>query len=828
MKKCSICRKNIAIIFTTKLDVVDKTKTMIGLCITCAKKLKVPGIEMIEQMNIDDDVINNLNLDEINLDDIDIENLSNSIKQIDLSKIDLNNGKYSNIMNELFNNIKNNNENKDSDKKDENIAYYKSELNDDEINAINNNDVKNSNYNNLFNDLINEINNYSKNQNDSNEESEEEEENEEKNSNQKEIDKKRKKRKNIEKYSTYLLDKIKNNEIDDVIGRNNEISRIIAILARKTKNNPILIGEAGVGKTAITEGLALRINNKEVPALLLNKELYDLDITNVVAGTNLRGQFEQRMSQIIKEAKEDKNIILIIDEIHKLIGAGDVPNGNLDAANILKPALSKGDIQVIGITTEEEYRKYIEKDPALNRRFQPIFVDEPSIEDSIKILNGIKKFYEDFHNVTITDDAIIQSVKLSKRYITDRYLPDKAIDLIDEACAKLKLLNNENINDIKNQIKDVIKEKEEKYNKSEMEEYYKLSEFEIELKKKLKKELDKKEYNIVDANSITVIIEELTKIPVTKLTEQETNKLINLENSLKKSIIGQDEAVEKISKTIRRNRVGFRNNKKPSSFMFVGPTGVGKTQLAKKLSEEIFGSDEHIIRLDMSEYMEQHSSSKLIGAPPGYVGYDDSGTLVKKVKRNPYSIILFDEIEKAHHDIYNLLLQILDDGRLTDNKGKTVHFENTVIIMTSNAGSNLKNNSIGFNEDTKEIDYKNKVNESLKSIFKPEFLNRIDDIIVFNHLSKSNIKEIINLQLEEYNENLKEFDICIKYDDSVIEYLLDKGYDNVYGARPMKRQIQSLIENKLSDLYLLGHFKKSDNLFIKMNEEKNDIIVEVI
>ena len=548
--------------------------------------------------------------------------------------------------------------------------------------------------------------------------------------------KQNKKKKFLDTYGTNLTHKAKNNELDIVIGRDKEIQRIVQILNRRSKNNPCLIGEPGVGKTAIAQGLAIKIANQNVPAKLLNKEVYLLDMTSVIAGTQFRGQFESRMKGIIDECKEYGNIILVIDEIHNIIGAGDGEH-SMNAANILKPALSNGEIQLIGTTTLKEYRKYIEKDSALERRFQQVLIEEPNIDDSIGILEGIKKYYEEYHKVKISSDVIKQAVIMSEKYIHDRFLPDKAIDILDEACSRINLENKElfKLESLKQELAHVQAEKEEVVAADSTEDYQKAADLKtrecqlIEEIDTLNKKMKPKQLTIQD---IANVIESWTKIPVKKITEAETQKLLNLETNLHKRVIGQDEAVSAVSRAIRRNRAGLKTTKRPPSFIFVGPTGVGKTELAKSLAYEMFGSEDSIIRIDMSEYMESHSTSKLIGAPPGYVGYDDAGQLTDKVKRKPYSIILLDEIEKAHPDVFNILLQVLDDGVLTDSQGNSVSFSNTIIIMTSNAGSNLNNNSIGFGNTTIN---KGKIIDSLKDVFRPEFLNRVDEVVAFDALT---------------------------------------------------------------------------------------------
>ncbi len=615
--------------------------------------------------------------------------------------------------------------------------------------------------------------------------------------------KQNKKKKFLDTYGTNLTAKAKNNELDIVIGRDNEIKRIIQILNRRSKNNPCLIGEPGVGKTAIAQGLAIRIANQNVPAKLLNKEVYLLDMTAVIAGTQFRGQFESRMKGIIDECKEYGNIILVIDEIHNIIGAGDGEH-SMNAANILKPALSNGEIQLIGTTTLKEYRKYIEKDSALERRFQQVLVEEPNIDDSIGILEGIKKYYEEYHKVKISLDVIKQAVIMSEKYIHDRFLPDKAIDILDEACSRINLENKElfTLEKLKQELEQVQAEKEEVIAADSTEDYQKAADLKthecqlIEQIDKLNETMKPRQLTVQD---IANVIESWTKIPVQKITEAETQKLLNLETNLHKRIIGQDEAVSAVSRAIRRNRAGLKSTKRPPSFIFVGPTGVGKTELAKSLAYEMFGSEDSIIRIDMSEYMESHSTSKLIGAPPGYVGYDDAGQLTDKVKRKPYSIILLDEIEKAHPDVFNILLQVLDDGILTDSQGNSVSFSNTIIIMTSNAGSNLNNNSIGFGNSMVN---KDKIMDSLKDVFRPEFLNRVDEIVTFDPLTNEQLLKIVDLMLNDTIKALSDKDIKMHMTKAAKNYILEKGTDIKFGARPLRRAIQRYVEDELSEMIL--------------------------
>ena len=636
-----------------------------------------------------------------------------------------------------------------------------------------------------------------------------------------------KKKKYLDTYGTNLTQKAKNNELDIVIGRDKEIQRIIQILNRRSKNNPCLIGEPGVGKTAIAQGLAIKIANQNVPAKLLNKEVYLLDMTSVIAGTQFRGQFESRMKGIIDECKEYGNIILVIDEIHNIIGAGDGEH-SMNAANILKPSLSNGEIQLIGTTTLTEYRKYIEKDTALERRFQQVLVEEPNIDDSIHILEGIKKYYEEYHKVKISTDVIKQTVIMSEKYIHDRFLPDKAIDILDEACSRINLENKDlyQLEMLKQELKNVQAQKEEVAQADTTEDYQKAADLKTK-ECKLIEEIDKINKKMKPRNltiqDIATVIESWTKIPVKKITEAETQKLLNLETNLHKRVIGQEEAVNAVSRAIRRNRAGLQNEKRPPSFIFVGPTGVGKTELAKSLAYEMFGSEDSIIRIDMSEYMESHSTSKLIGAPPGYVGYDDAGQLTEKVKRKPYSIILLDEIEKAHPDVFNILLQVLDDGKLTDSQGNTVSFANTIIIMTSNAGSNLNTNSIGFGKQTVD---KNKIEDSLKDVFRPEFLNRIDEIIVFNSLNKDELLQIVDLMLKDTIKALKAKDISFEISNSAKQFILDKGTNIKFGARPLRRAIQRYLEDEISEKILKGELTNGQT--IKINLSNNELTFEIL
>lgn len=771
---CSMCKKNTAVIFINKQGADGKAEVE-GLCYECAKK---KGINPIDTM-----------AKQANLSDKDIQDLSN--------KLDT-----------MFKNLSDNMADIDEDELSE-MINGESEIEGAQgvplgsifsgLFGIKQNGDESSNYSSGGTQKV------------------------------KEKTKPNKKRKALDTYGTNLTVKAKNNQIDRVIGRDKEIERMIQILNRRSKNNPCLIGEPGVGKTAIAQGLALRIASGSVPAKLLNKEVYLLDMTAVIAGTQFRGQFEARMKAIIDECRNDGNIILVIDEIHNIIGAGDAEH-SMNAANILKPSLANGELQMIGTTTLKEYRKYIEKDTALERRFQPIIVEEPSVEDAISILQGIKQYYEDYHHVRISNDIIRQIVNMSEKYIHDRFLPDKAIDILDEACSKINL-NDKDLYDLEvlnNQLKEVQAKKEEAAQADSTEDYQKAAELKtqecalLEQIDNLKKRMQPKDLTTQD---IANVIESWTKIPVNKITEEETKKLLNLEDNLHKRIIGQNEAVEAVSRAIRRNRVGLKSTKRPPSFIFVGPTGVGKTELAKALAYEMFGSEKSIIRFDMSEYMESNSTAKLIGAPPGYVGYDDAGQLTERVKRNPYSIILLDEIEKAHNDVFNILLQVLDDGRLTDAQGNTVSFENTIIIMTSNAGSNLNTNSIGFG-GTSEAS-KNRMLGALKDLFRPEFLNRIDEIVAFDSLTSEQLLQIVDLMVSDTQKALNDRNIGLILTDEAKKYVLTKGTDLKYGARPLRRAIQRYVEDELSDMILKSELTNGKKVLVEYDKEQDKLVFNI-
>ena len=893
MRKCSECKENAAVLFIQDLN--DRTKLR-GLCLSCAKKLNIPGI---------DNILNNAGIDIDNVDDIteQMNEISQTMEEqfgdMDSLKVNEILGKISSsnefksmmkkmgdiIMNQNNNYPHDKEENKDNDKdtqpKSEEITdaeidfsdnlfdnkFNKSEestakdgntqdnkdnqiesenkdadvtvIKDDDAQVVKDNDddglidiasfenelkkmfggkngffeINVSSMPNMFGDSEDVFSNNSFHEDTS----------ERKNSEK--ANPKKKNIKNIEKFSINLTQRARDNQIDPVIGRQKEIDRVIQILNRRTKNNPVLIGEPGVGKTAIAEGLAYKIVKAEVPQKLLDYEIMQLDMSSIVAGTQFRGQFETRMKNIIEEARKAGNVILVIDEIHSIMGAGD-SQGTMDAANILKPALAKGDIQIIGATTINEYKKHIEKDKALERRLQSVLVEEPTIQESIDIVKGLKDYYENYHKILLSDEVIEAAVKLSSRYITDRYLPDKAIDIIDEVGSKANLSNKAiyEIQSIKDSIETLKKNQETATENNDYEKAAMYKTKELNLEEELKN-LQENEYLKVTVQDVADVIEQWTKIPVKEISVEETQKLMDLEKRLKETVVGQDRAIEVIAKAIRRNRAGISAVKKPSSFIFVGPTGVGKTQLVKSLAKDMFGSEDMIIRVDMSEYMEKHSVSKLVGAPPGYVGFDEGGQLTDRVKRKPYSIILFDEIEKAHPDVFNMLLQILDEGRLTDSQGGVVHFENTVIVMTSNIGTTFKNQSLGFGAQEEEYQREEqRVHDAMKENFKPEFLNRIDEIVVFNRLSKDNLRKIVDIMISQLQEVVKDKGISIKITDEVKDFIVEKGYDEKYGARPLRRVIQKYIEDEISDIFIMNDLNKFNVLTLQLLNKK--IMVE--
>ena len=743
---CSVCKKNVAVVFVTKLE--NGKQVQEGLCLSCAKNRGIAPVDnLIKQMGMTDEDIENLNEEMAAVFENGIDGMEN------LS------GFFSPML-----------PNKDVSEEENNIEKMEAA---DEHTRGKDKDKKN----------------------------------------------KKEKFKFLDKYGTNLNEKAENGKLDEVIGRNNEIDRVIQILNRRTKNNPVLLGEPGVGKTAIAEGLAVRIVEKKVPVKLYNTQIYQLDLTAMLAGTQFRGQFESRMKGILDEVSSAGNIILVIDELHNIMGAGEA-EGAMNAANILKPALSRGDIQIIGATTLNEYRKHIEKDSALERRFQSVIVDEPTVEETIEILKGIRGYYENFHSVIIPDDVVEAAANLSERYITERFLPDKAIDVIDEAASRHNL-NNKVLIQIEDINTEIYENKQEQERLSALtnpteEDYARLAELKVrELKiNDTLKELSENMNTKLTVEDVAAVIEQWTKIPVKSVTETEAVKLLNFEDRLHGRVIGQNEAVEAVSRAIRRSRSGFKKKRKPASFIFVGPTGVGKTELVKAITTELFGSEEALIRMDMSEYMEKHTVSRMVGAPPGYVGYDDGGQLTEKVRRKPYSVILLDEIEKAHEDVFNILLQILDDGRLTDGHGRVVNFENTIIVMTSNAGTSLKSGGIGFSGDLKENSAE-RVKDALKNIFRPEFLNRIDDIIVFDSLTEQDLIKIADLMINEVRSEAKERNIDFSVTDEARKFLIDKGYDSKNGARPLRRVIQRYIEDELAEMYLSGKIKAGSHVIFE-------------
>ena len=740
---CARCHKNMAVVFINRIE--NGQSHQEGLCLKCARELHIKPIDdIISKMGINDEELDGLSSEMMEA----MQNLS---------------GSGDDLMN-----IENDDDSSDDDGKTATFPFLNRLFGaQNAANAENNRDSAET----------------------------------ERPRGGKDGGERKSKRKFLDNYCISLTDRARAGKLDRMIGRGEELERVIQILNRRQKNNPCLIGEPGVGKTAIAEGLAQRIASGDVPAKLRDKQVFLLDLTSLVAGTQFRGQFESRMKGLIEEIRREGNIILVIDEVHNLVGAGDA-EGSMNAANILKPALSRGEIQVIGATTFTEYRKHIEKDAALERRFQPVTVAEPSLDDSVEILKGIRKYYEDFHGVKITDEMCRMAVTLSERYITDRFLPDKAIDLIDEACSDVNLHNKdiERIAEIKKECADLDKERELLLSGTagdgDFEKLAELRSRDLQLKDELSR-IEAKGMPELTADNLAHIIELWTKIPASNIRADEFERLSGLAGRLKAHIIGQDEAVNAVCAAIKRSRAGLQSKRKPVSFIFVGSTGVGKTELVKRLAADLFNSPESLIRLDMSEFMEKFSVSRIIGSPPGYVGYDEAGQLTEKIRRKPYSVVLFDEIEKAHPDVMNILLQILDDGRITDAQGRTVNFENTVIVMTTNAGSDKRTGSVGFNMSADEQG-KEKAVKALNDFLRPEFINRVDEIIYFHRLTEENIRAIASLMLEDLRTAMAERGTALTWDESVIAYLAEKGYSAVYGARNLQRLIQKDIEDAIA------------------------------
>lgn len=779
MPKCQICNINEAVIMLTRIEGTRRVTE--GVCLKCAMEKNLPGLEEIFSRS----GVTHENVDEIQERINDMMGKMGNEGPGGLLKVLMSNDFD---LNETMNQLQSMSEGKDSDEEGENGSKSTGALGELLPANMGQHDERMKDDASSFTRRI------------------------------RDKQQRERKKKYLDQFGINLNEMAREGKIDRIIGRDKELNRMIQILNRRSKNNPVLLGEPGVGKTAIAQGLAVRIEAGEVPAKLLEREIYQLDMTAMVAGTQFRGQFESRMKGVVEDARNAGNVILVIDELHNIMGAGDA-EGAMNAANILKPALAQGEICVIGSTTLEEYRRFIEKDSALERRFQKVIVDEPNEEDSLEILKGIRDYYEKHHHVTYSDETLAQAVRLSSRYIQDRFLPDKAIDLLDEAGSSVNL-GNELLTDIrkkKNELEDLQDElalvEEDMAKQSadsddeKMIEHYRLK---AELTSRIKTgeaELQVMEEKCqpipISVDEIADVVEMWTGIPVKQITESESEKLLKLEERLHERVIGQEEAVSVLAKAVRRKRAGFGKKNKPASFLFVGPTGVGKTELAKTLAEALFESEDALIRLDMSEFMEAHTVSKLIGSPPGYVGYDDGGQLTEKIRRNPYSVILLDEIEKAHKDVYNMLLQILDDGRLTDSHGRTVSFANSILIMTSNAGTTLKAHGIGFGNEG-HVSLKSRVDTVLKEIFRPEFLNRIDQTVVFSELSRENLREIVDLMLKEVEDSLKQSGFSLKITPAAKDALVELGYDPKFGARPLRKAIQREIEEKLSDLLLEG------------------------
>ena len=782
---CSRCKKNVAVVFITRLDSNGQNGQNEGLCLKCARELNIrPVTDMIEKMGLSDE---------------DLEGLTTEM----MSAFD---GAESleGLMGNLAGAMDGSAGDDDDEEEDGRTATFP-----------------------FLNKLMGSMANpNAPKENTPQENSGSAGESGRAGQGEKGDRKQRSKRKFLENHCISLSRKAAEGKLDRMIGRDQELERVIQILNRRQKNNPCLIGEPGVGKTAIAEGLAMKICQGDVPYKLKDKEVYLLDLTSLVAGTQFRGQFESRMKGLIEEIKKLGNIILVIDEVHNLVGAGDA-EGSMNAANILKPALSRGEIQVIGATTLTEYRKYIEKDSALERRFQPVVVNEPSIEDAVEIIKGVAPYYEQFHQVKITPDIARLAVLMSERYITDRFLPDKAIDLIDEACSDANLRNKNLARgmEIQKELDDIAVEREVMVDDAGDRAYERLAELrsrELQLLQE-QRELETQEAPALTLESLARVVELWTKIPASTIQEQEYERLAKLEDRLKESIVGQDEAIAAVASAIRRNRVGVSSKRKPVSFIFVGSTGVGKTELVKRLAEDLFHAPESLIRLDMSEFMEKHSVSRIIGSPPGYVGYDEAGQLTEKIRRKPYSVILFDEIEKAHPDVLNILLQILDDGHITDAQGRVVNFENTVIIMTSNAGSESSSGPLGFGKTANEQN-KDKAMKALQQFLRPEFINRVDEVVCFNQLSEENFRSIAQIMLKELQQVLKEKNLTFLWDDSVLDCLVKHSYSAAYGARNLRRCIQKNLEDPIATRIIESYLHPISALKAVVEEDQIKIL----
>ena len=744
MRMCSRCKKNMAVIFVTKME--NGKEISEGLCFNCAKQMGIkPFDKILEQFNINEEDFADMN-----------EQLNEMMGSVDMFGDNMTMGEMP------AENSENGNSNEENREK---RGFFGNK-------------------------------------------------------------KQRSKRSFLDSYGTNLNERAKNGEIDNVIGRENEIMRVINILNRRTKNNPVLIGEPGVGKTAIAEGLAVKIVNKEVPEKLLDAQIYLVDFAGMIAGTQFRGQFEQRLKNLITETIERKNVILVIDELHNIVAAGDA-NGAMNAANILKPYLAKGELRIIGATTPNEYRNNIEKDSALERRFATVNVDEPDVYETIEILKGIKGYYEDYHKVSYSDEAIETAAVMADRYIFDRKLPDKAIDLLDESGAVKNVANDSlvKLKQMNDELERLIDLQNEPVAEDSIDEYKKMADYKIE-ECHLREAIDKLSKNAirpVTTEDIATVIESMTKIPVRNITGIESKNLLKLEEKLKQRIAGQTDGVNAVAAAVRRGRAGLSAKRKPTSFIFAGPTGVGKTELVKALAYELFGTEESIIRFDMSEYMEKHTVSKLIGSPPGYVGYDDAGLLTEKIRKKPYSIILFDEIEKAHKDVFNLLLQILDDGILTDSHGKTVRFYNAIIIMTTNAGSEYNNSPLGF-EKSDTAKSKEKVDVALREFFRPEFLNRVDRVVVFDPLGHEEIERITQIMLGDVIKNLQSKRLYMEYTPALTDYLCRNGFSEKFGARPLRRLIEREVEDLVADSFIKGEIKENDKFTVDFKDNK--VVIE--